>query len=134
MSLYKKFKTSDEHEQNGVELDYGEGCIIKIARAGGANKRFLKCAEKFNRKYKRQLELEILINDIDYKAAVRMYAEPLVLSWEGVTDQEGNELECTVENVAKVLTDLPDLFSDIRRSATNHQLFKEYIDEKEAGN
>lgn len=134
MSIYRKFKTSKDQEQQGVWLDYGDGVEIRIARAGGSNKKFLKCAERFQRKYKRQLELEILPNDVAYDAAIQMYAESVVLEWKGVCGEDDQPLECTRENVVKVLSDLPDLFADIRAQATNHQLFKEYLDEQAAGN
>lgn len=134
MSLYKKFKTDSACETDGVWLDYGDDCRIKIARAGGSNKRFLKSAEKFRRRYKRQLELEILSNDVAQREAIKIYAESVVLDWEGVTDAEGNELNCNQENITKLFTDLPDLFIDVQQMALNASLFREEIDVEAAGN
>lgn len=134
MSLYKKFKTDSACESEGVWLDYGEGTRIRIARAGGSNKRFLKSAEKFRRRFKRQLDLDLLSNDVASREAVKIYADSVVLDWEGVTDEDDNELDCTRENVTKVLTDLPDLFIDLQQMALNASLFREEIDAEAAGN
>lgn len=134
MGLYEKFETNKDHETKGIEIDYGDGIVIRVARAGGANKRFIKASEQFYRKYKRKIDLNILPNDVAYESVIDMYASTVVLSWEGVTDREGNDLPCTKENVKKLFQDLPDLFTDVRDAASSHELFREHVNEQDAGN
>lgn len=134
MSLYTIFETNENAEVDGVWLEYSATTRVKIARAGGANKRFLKAADAFRRKFKRQLDLEILDDDVARKEGIQIYADSVVLDWEGVTDKEGNELAFSRENVVKVLTDLPDLFADIQAMAMKHAIFKAAEDEDDAGN
>lgn len=134
MSLYRKFKTDEKVETAGVWLDYGEGTEILVRRAGGSNKAYLQASERFRRKHRRQVELDILSVDAMRKHAIEIYASTIIADWKGVTDEDGNELPFTEENVRKVLTDLPDLLEDIIQSASNSALFRAEIDEADAKN
>lgn len=134
MSLYKQFKMSPRHETEGVTLDFGDGGKWKIARAGGSNKTYLKAIEKLSRKYGRQIELGCLPESKASALMISIYAESVVLGFEGVTDESGQPLPYSKENVIKVLTDLPDFFMAIKREATNLALFREEIDTEDAKN
>jgi len=139
MSLTKKFKTDPRHETEGVCLDYGDGVKIWVARAGGSNKRFLKEAERLNRKHRRQIQLNVLDNDTQLAIAQELYAKTVVLKWEGVTQEDiggkGDEpAPFTVENCVALFSNLPDLFSDVTAQAMNSDLFRETIREADAGN
>lgn len=63
-----------------------------------------------------------------------MYAESVVLGWEGVTNREGEVLTFNKENAVKLFEDLPDLFEDIVVQAQKAVLFRQNILEAEAGN
>jgi hypothetical protein len=134
LSIYKKFKTSETAESEGVELDYGESGRIRIARAGGSNKAYLRAIERINRKYKRQLQLDIMDDAVVRAMMVEVYADTVVLGWEGVCGEDGQPLKFTRDNVVKVFTDLPELFKDVFEMANNIALFKTSIDEAEAKN
>lgn len=45
--------------------------------------------------------------------AKRVFAEHLVLDWENLEDDEGNPLECNVENRAMVLTEYAEIFGKV---------------------
>lgn len=134
MSLYRQFKTDESVEQGGVEIDYGEGVKIKVARAGGANKRYVKCLELMHRKYRKQIQLEILSNDLANQLLIKAYAEGVVIGWEGVTDEAGEPMPFSVENCVKLFTDLPDLFADVKEVAGGAAAFREELDRGDAGN
>jgi len=134
MSLYKKFKTSETHEQDGIWLDYGESGAIKIARAGGANVRYVKRIEKLQKKYKRQIQLDIMDDADNVKIMREAYADTVVLDWKGVTNEDDEPMEFNKQNCIKLFTDLPDLFLDVVTQATNVALFKEHLDEETAKN
>lgn len=135
MSLYKTYKTDPKIEEDGRWLDYfGEGIEIKIARAGGANKKYMRCAEKFRRKFKRQIELDRMSDDVALKEGIEVYADSVILDWKGVKDENEELLPFNRENVIKVMNDLPDLFFDLQAAAVDGKLFSADIDEQDVKN
>lgn len=139
MSLARKFKTDQKCEIEGICLDYGDGQRIWVARAGGSNQAFQREAQKVFRKYRRQLVLNVLPDEVQQRIAREVYARTVVLRWEGVTEEdcggEGREeVPCTFENVCRLFENLPDLFADVQSQAQNAQFFLEQIREDDAKN
>lgn len=136
-SLYTTFGTDKSLEKDGIVLEYGSNAQgvpvqIRIARAGGANVKFAKVLEHKLKPYKRTLDA--LDNKVAEKLLIETYADTVILSWTGVQDREGNDLEFNRDNVIKVLTDLPDLFIDIQQQSQKFALFREEIRELDSGN
>lgn len=139
MSLYKQFATDKNVERDGVVLSYGKNSKnknieIRIARAGGANIRYTKLLEAAIKPYRRQLQNETMDNGVAEDITMRVYAQSVVLGWEGVEDENSNDMEFTVENCMKLFKDLPDLWSDIQSQATRAALFRQDILEADAKN
>ena len=134
MSIYKLFKTDAKCESEGVTLDYGDGVKIRIARAGGSNKTFMRALERLGKKYRRQIQLDILPPEVDAQLFQEVYADTIVLGWEGATDEAGQPLPFTRENVLKLFQDLPDLWADVRQQAQNLALFRAHLDEADGKN
>ncbi len=139
MSLYKQFATDKNVERDGVVLSYGKNSKnknieIRIARAGGANIRYTKLLEAAVKPYRRQLQNETMDNGVAEDITMRVYAQSVVLGWEGVEDEKGNDMEFTVENCMKLFKDLPDLWADIQSQATRAALFRQDILEADAKN
>lgn len=139
MSLYKTFKTDENIERTGVVLEYGlnskgQPIQIRIARAGGNNARYNKTLEVKTKPYRRQIQNETLDDVIGRRVFREVYAEAVILGWDGVEDAEGNPMPFTKDNCIKLLTDLPDLFDDIREQAQKAALFRAEILENDAGN
>ena len=139
MSLYKQFATDKNVERDGVVLSYGKNSKnkdinIRIARAGGANIRYAKLLEAAIKPYRRQLQNETMDNGVAEDITMRVYAQSVVLGWEGVEDENGNDMEFTVENCMKLFKDLPDLWADIQSQATRAALFRQDILEADAKN
>ena len=139
MSLYKQFATDKNVERDGVVLSYGKNSKnkdinIRIARAGGANIRYTKLLEAAIKPYRRQLQNETMDNGVAEDITMRVYAQSVVGGWEGVEDENGNDMEFTVENCMKLFKDLPDLWADIQSQATRAALFRQDILEADAKN
>lgn len=139
MSLYKTFKTDESIEQAGVILEYGKTADgrpirIRVARAGGSNLKFAKLLEKKTKPFRRQIQNETLDNALGDELLIQVFAEAVVLGWENVQDENGNDLPFTKENCIKVLTDLPDLFADIREQSSKAVLFRADLKEIAAKN
>ena len=139
MALYKQFATDKNVERDGVVLSYGKNSKnkdinIRIARAGGANIRYTKLLEAAIKPYRRQLQNETMDNGVAEDITMRVYAQSVVLGWEGVEDENGNDMDFTVENCMKLFKDLPDLWADIQSQATRAALFRQDILEADAKN
>jgi hypothetical protein len=126
--LYAMFATDTSLEKTGIELQYGS-IVIRIARAGGGNAKFNRVLEAKVKPVRRMIQTETLPPD-QLEALMReVYADSVILGWSGVTDAEGKTLEFTKPNVIKVLSELPDLFEDIKAQANKAALFrKEELD------
>lgn len=133
-SIYKKFKTNEKLENEGVTVDYGDAGKFRIARAGGSNKAHSKALEAVNRKYRNQFRLEIVEEDESRKILAEVYANTVILGWEDVYDEDGKAIPFTPANCIKLLLDLPDLFADIREMASTAALFREHLAEHDSKN
>jgi hypothetical protein len=133
MSVYSAFKTDKTLEEAGIWLNYGD-FKIKIARAGGGNKRFENSCKNRLKGYERALQIGALSNDKANELMQEIYAESVILDWEGVEDEQGNQLEFNKANVVKVLKDLPELFKDIEENSKKIALFRQDVLEKDSKN
>lgn len=139
MSLYEQFATDKSFEKQGIVLEYGTNkdgkpIRIRIARAGGSNQKFAKVLERETKPYRRQLQNETLDEEIGTAVQRRVYARAVILGWENVEDLNGQPLAFNEENIIKLLTDLPDLFADIREQASKSALFRAEALEVESKN
>lgn len=129
-SPYELFGTDKSLEsEKGVDIDYGD-FVITIHRAGGANTEYKRVFAEKLKPYQRQYENGTMDDERLNQIAVDVFAETVVKGWDGVKDREGNDLECTRENIIQVFTDLPDLFGDIVEQAKHFANFQ--ADNKEA--
>ncbi len=147
MGLRKLFKTDKRFETEGIVLDYGEA-RIRIARAGGANKRYIKALDKATKPFRRAIATGAFSDERATAILREVYAKTIVLNWEvkrgeqwlvGIDPEDlgmdGAELQpVTPENIQQVFENLPDLFTDVRQQAESMTLFRSEIDEAAAGN
>lgn len=139
MGLYESFSTNKNYEKSGVWLQYGENTKkqpIKflIARVGGANTAFSKALEAAQKPYRRQIQTDTMDERVAEGIILDVFARTVILNWEGVQDRDGVDMPYTKENVIKLMTDLPDLFADIRVQAQNVTLFRDATNEVDAKN
>lgn len=124
MNLYQRFKTNNDLEgKKGVTLDYGEGVKITILRAGGSNRKYQQVLREKLMATGRKLSS--MTDEESEKGMIEVYADAVIIGWEGVKDQDGNDVPFTRENVVKIMSDLPELFADIQRAAGGFELFRE---------
>ena len=114
--LYAMFETDTELEKEGLVLDYGT-CKITIARAGGANRKYASVLEHKMRPHRASMNAGTMDEGVALGLLREAYAEAIVLDWSGVTDRAGKKLMFSKKNVVQLLTDLPELFTDLRAQA-----------------
>lgn len=129
MSLYKTFKTDENLETAGVNLNYGKNSkgadiLIKVARAGGSNKAYSKALTNKTRPIRRQIQTGTMSEEAMQSLIREVYAETVVIGWEGVEGPDGEAIPFSVENVKKVFSDLPDLFADVQSQAQEIAIFR----------
>ena len=148
MGLKKLFKTNGALETSGVVVDYDGETRIRIARAGGSNKKYIKAVERTLKPYRRALAAGQMSNTKATELLSKVFAETIILGWEvnrggqwlpGIDPEDAGEqgaelLPVTSENVQKVFKTLPDLFIDLQQQAGTIALFREEIAEADSGN
>lgn len=139
MSLYKQFKTDSNVERTGIVLQYGvnsqgKPIEIRVARAGGSNDAYVKRMEARAKPFRRQIQNETIERAVLLGLVREVFAETVVLGWEGVEDANGNALPFSRENAIKLFTDLPDLFDDVQEQAQRAALFRATMREEDAKN
>lgn len=146
-SPFAQFTTDAALEQGGVWLNFG-GYQIKVARAGGANKRFAQVSEQHFKDHKRAAETGVLPEEVALRQLILVFADAVILGWRTLdgynTDDtpkwretlDGPEgpMAFTRENIIKLLNALPDLFNEIRAHANNFQNFRAQQRSDNAGN
>lgn len=142
MSMYKMFKTDGGLESEGIFLDYGS-FRVRIARAGGQNKRYMKALEAATRPYRRAIDTGMLSPERSMEIMRQVFAQTVVLGWEikvgdqwqaGIEAEDGSIMPFNVDNVKATLEALPDLFADIQEQANRTALFRETVLESAEGN
>lgn len=142
MGLYSTFKTDAELETKGSVLDYGD-FQIRIAFAGGANKKYTKYAEAKLKPLTRAIETGAVDEERSRAIMADIYAKTIILEWQTIVDDEpkmgiegpdGELLEFNEQNVKETLIALPHLFTDIQEQANSIALFRQKQLEDEAKN
>ncbi len=151
MALNEQFETDATMEVEGVITDYGND-RIKIARAGGANKRYIRMLDLKTKPFRRAIQARALDNDRSTAILQDVYAHTVILGWqvnkgtltepkwvEGIDPKDAGEdgeelLAVNPENILKVFRNLPDLFLDMQEQATTGALYRAELAEQAAGN
>lgn len=140
--LRRMFETDKKVEREGVIVEYAPGVEIKIARAGGANKKFAKIMQRLARPFRRAIQTDSIGEEALTAMFVTAYASTIILSWKGITkdlithdDADSDiELEFTLENIEAVLHAQPNLFADIQKTSDNIAIFRAEILDADSGN
>jgi hypothetical protein len=141
-SMYEMYGTVDNYEINGIWQDLGS-FRVKIARAGNKNSLYLKTFKNVMKRWGKKNyenvddeESKLIMAEIFSKAVVKGWQiknenggweDGLTLMVDGVE----TKVEYNSENVAKVLVDLPDLFSALQEWAGERKTFQKEIEEEQ---
>lgn len=139
MNLFQQFATDPELETKGIYLEYGNNSKklpirIRIARAGGSNKAFAKELEIETRPYRRQIQNETIDMEVLEEIMRKVVAKTIVLGWENVEDEYGEDFPFSQANCIDLFTKLPDMYADIRAQAEKASLFRKEMLENDGKN
>lgn len=142
-TLRKMFQTDAKLESEGIDLNYGPAddanpeagdVIIRIRRAGGANKEYSKALTSKMRPYRKQVEAGTLDNGVAERVLREVYAETVVIGWKNVKGEDGKDIPFSADAVKDLFSDMPDLFVDVQTQATQMALFRAEVAESIAKN
>lgn len=146
--MFEQFETDANLEQEGVYVDYGD-FRVKIAFAGGANKKFLSYSEQKTKPFRRAIASGSFSEERAKPLMYDIYAETIVLDWEildgeddegeakwisGIPQKDGSVAEVTKENIVAVFKQLPALFNDIQETSKSISAFRKEDLEEDSKN
>lgn len=124
MSLYNLFDVNKELETDGFLLDLVDPdgdvhYVFKIARAGGANRKFTKRLQQLLKPHQYAFDRGTMDPETQDKIFVRAISEHIVLGWENINDPSGEPIPYSVDACANLLESLPELREMIYTEANN---------------
>lgn len=152
MGLYDKFQDDEELDNKGVTLELEDDdrplCRIRMARAGGLNKKFTAAVEKVRKKYGKLFAVNAVSEDKNREIMIEVHADTTVLDWEtwkhegfdkdgkplgewvrGIEAPNGEVIPFNRENVVATFKALPTIYEAAVAHATDSQLYnRAYID------
>lgn len=137
-SIYDTFGTDTKRETGGAMLEYGD-MKFRVARAGGANKRYNSLLVAKMQPYRRVLAAQqnkpdVQTLDLLRKIQTEICAEAVVLGWENVTDRAGVAIPYSKAACLTLFQELPDFFDMLSGFAQDMSNFQGGVDEEDAKN
>ena len=136
--MFEQFETDSVLEAEGVWVDYG-AFRVQLARAGGANKKYLAYAEAKTKPLRRAIAAQTMTEEQSRALLYDIYAKTVVLNWQiengvdeegrtiwknGIHKKGGGNLEVSHENIVATFKLLPALFTDLQQAAEGIGLFR----------
>jgi len=142
---FQMFKTDPTIETTtGVILDYGD-FRCRVARAGGANKRYTKLIEARMKPHSRLLAVGKMDDDVATRILVEVFSETVILDMDvldkekstieapvyipGILCEDGTIIEDNYKNRVEFFLKLEEMFLDVRKQANDFTQFLEAVKE-----
>lgn len=136
---YSQYNTDQTLELDGVWLNYGD-FRVRVARAGGANQKYQAELAAAMRPYRRQVNSGNMDESVARRILLEVFCRTVILDWDSeefgagkIPGPEGEPLPFNQHNVQQVMTDLPDLFDDLRQASQEVANFRAEEIEDEVG-
>lgn len=143
--MYAMYDTEKDLEKDGIWFEPNTSFRVKIARAGGANKKYQAMVDRLAKPHRRAIAAEAIDADVLNDILKEAFTKTVVRGWQvkvdgefvdGIADPEDitNILPYTTENVALVFRKFNDLFLDIKSMAESSAAFRKLEQEEESKN
>lgn len=134
-NLDELFKTDPKCENEGVNFVFRESdpergieeISFKVRRFSETNPRVKQAMTVHFKPYARLIEMGTFPPEKEQEITIKVFVEVCLVSWVGVKDRNGKDLECTKENAFQIFKRLPDLFNKLWKFATSFESFKESL-------
>jgi len=126
-----KLKTNKDKEQEGVEIDVGEGLILRICRLG--NPKY----ESYVRKIGKPMRHQLRSGDPDPAQAkdivIKACARHVLVGWENMQEPDENgelqDVQYSIQKAEQLLRDIPDFYRLVLELGNDASLFRDGNDE-----
>src|ERR1044072_1979697 len=140
MSLYGRFKTNENRETQGIEVELHEapnddGSIptFIVSRMGGSNKAYTRTLEKMTKPLRRQSDMGLLGEEVLRPIVRKAFCEAVLKGWRNVFDENGKPVPYSLEAATKLMEDLPALYDILSSEASTLSNFRDKAIETESG-
>lgn len=120
------YKTNPILEENGVDMEI-HGVTFRVRRFHIGNTRIKAAMAKYHKPYARQIEQGTLDPKIAIEMNIKLFIDVCLVSWSGLLDHEGNEIEMTKENALEFFKSLPEVFDALWKQANDFESYKEVL-------
>jgi hypothetical protein len=131
-ALFARFKTDEDRQENGVWVDFGDGIKVKIRRF--KSKASVAARKELDKPHTEVIRRGKLAEDVAEDLLVRQIAMGVIADWEGVTDENGNNVPNTTDAKYHILKALPDFRDEIFAISVEAEHFKAAVDADAEGN
>jgi len=131
VDLNKTFKTDIELENKGTWVEVGNGCELLLGRVGGDN--YNKVFGEISKPYRLQIRTSTLSDADADSILTESIARAVLLDWKGLFIDE-EELEYSVDNAIKVLTEYKDFKKLVTELASDIEQYRVSEEEQASGN
>jgi len=101
-------------ETQGIDLAFGGGRVITVARSGGSNRKYRSMMAEVYKPHKRALENGTLDDETAGRLLREVFAKTVVLDWKGWTDENGEPVPFSFENCVSLFEDAPEIFDVVQ--------------------
>lgn len=125
------YRTNETLESEaGVWFRFRNGMRFRCKRAGGSNDQYRRVFQREIKPFKRQLDS--LDREVQEEIFRNVYAETILVDWDGVRDKGGNEVPFTKANVKALFEALPELFVQVRDNAEDYNNYLDSLLQEDA--
>lgn len=117
-------------ETEGVPYIY-YGAKLIVARAGNTN--FKKVFRETLNPYKDEFDAGRLSEEKSNEIMISCVAKTILVGWEGVKDEDGNDIPYSYENAVELLTDDQDCYDAITGHSNNIENYLTTAEQKLKG-
>lgn len=139
MSIYRQYKTDAVRENKGARIvkgmnDDGSEIVFYVARTGKSNTSYKLASERAFKPHRAAIKNGSLSNETADQIMLDLFCGHLLKGWENVLDEQGAEIPYSVENAKKLMSDLPDLYSELLEVSNDASHFLDSNREEDAKN
>lgn len=120
------FKTNSNLEKDGVWFDVSIGISFLLRRFGGSNATKVgQSMAKYHKPYAKLIDAKKLPEEETVAIMARVFADSCLVDWKGVTDSDGKEIPCSLDNAVELFKSLPELFNTLFNYCQEVDSFRE---------
>lgn len=120
------YKTNPILEEQGVDMEI-HGVTFRVRRFHAGNTRVKAAMAKYHKPYARQIEMGTLDQKVGTEITIKLFIDVCLVSWSGLKDENGVDIEMNKENAISLFKSLPEVFDALWKHANDFESYKEVV-------